>query len=326
LTRQVVGVGAVNGIEYIDIRFSGTPTITSNIQIKPDGNAGAIAATASQSWAISSWVAVVAGSTANLSSPRLALNDYSAGPTYLRTTIYASNVLSAGSTFARVSGVNTTGASTTIVEPLFLFDVTSGLAVDITIRIGLPQLQQSATVGPVVKTSGLTASSTADVASITGAAFAGIWNAVEMTIYAEGFVRSQATAAAYPRLFTAVGANPGNDEIGIYTRAGVGIDDGMIFASSTISGVTQADLTPLVGSAVNNYKSAYAFKANDFALCNNGITPSGTAIDTSGSLPSVSEFRIYGQARFQPQPAGYIREMATLKSRRPNTNLQAMTQ
>jgi hypothetical protein len=306
LTRQVVGVGAVNGIEYIDIRFSGTPTITSNIQIKPDGNAGAIAATASQSWAISSWVAVVAGSTANLSSPRLALNDYSAGPTYLRTAIYASNVLSAGSTFARVSGVNTTGASTTIVEPLFLFDVTSGLAVDITIRIGLPQLQQSATVGPVVKTSGLTASSTADVASITGAAFAGIWNQAAGTIYAEA-----TTSATGPPVFV--------------PRATASTGDRIQFAFGStgqsavlVSSVIQAIFTPSTAS-----KRALAFAANDFALAYGSTIET----DTSGTVPTI-EYATIGRFDFGGLQYlnGYIRELATIKSRRPNTNLQAMTQ
>ena len=313
VTRQVVGVGAVNGIEYIDIRFSGTPAITSNIQIKPDGNAGAIATTASQSWAISSWVAVVAGSTANLSSPRLVLNDYSAGPTYLRTTIYASNVLSAGSTFARVSGVNTTGASTTIVEPLFLFDVTSGLAVDITIRIGLPQLQQSATVGPVVKTSGLTASSTADVASITGAAFAGIVNTLQGTLYASASVPNP---GSYSGFLVSLGTDFNNsvhalrqsDAQGVARIRTASVDQYLQGAGATWTDSSARAMAIAYSAASSNAAFQGALMGSDTAV----TLPAMTTLSL-GSLFGFNQFR------------GYIRELAIWKSRRPNANLQALT-
>lgn len=315
LARQVVGVGTANGIDYIDIRFSGTPTSTGSIEIKPDGNAS-IAATASQSWAISSWVAVVGGSTANISSSRLALNEYSAGPTYLRTTTYASSILSAGSTLTRVSGVNTTGASTTIVQPLFLFGVTSGLAVDITIRIGLPQLQQSATVGPVVKTSGLTASSTADVASITGAAFAGIWNQAAGTMFAD--FRLNAITSQNKVLNADAGSGFANS-VDLYCASGYprfGVLE---------TGIAQVALSllPLAPLGVNvDSRIAGAYKLDDFAATRS----QGTVVtDTLGIIPTVTRLGI-GSLNGGNFLNGYIRELAIFKSRRPNDNLQSMTQ
>jgi hypothetical protein len=239
------------------------------------------------------------------------LNEYSAGPTYLRTTTYASNILSAGSTLTRVSGVNTTGASTTLVEPIFLFGVTSGLAVDITVRIGLPQLERAGSAGPVVKTSGLTASSTADVASITGAAFAGIWNPSEATLLAD-------VVTASAKANQTISINDGSQSNRMEIRP-VGSSADVLRSDVVVAGSSQSR-TITIGSQSRRI-AALAMKANEFRIQSGSI-----ASDIPGSVMPVVD-RIYlNYATFaNAELQGYIRELAIFKSRRPNANLQAMT-
>jgi hypothetical protein len=174
LTRTVVGSGTVNGISYLDIRFNGTTSGSGQTEVKFDGNASITGVSAGQVWTQTAWVAVVNGSTANISGSKLTINEYSAGPTYLRTATNAFNILAGGSTFTRVGGASTNGALTTILEPVLTVECTSAVAIDITLRIGLPQLEQGAFATSVVLTNNTAAGGVtraADVANITGSNF-----------------------------------------------------------------------------------------------------------------------------------------------------------
>lgn len=215
------------------------------------------------------------------------------------------------STFARYSI-----ASATITNPQIGFRIRSNgdeIAVD------FAQLQSSAILGPPVATAGLTASSTADVWTIGGSDFTRIWNTSAGTMYFDGsFV--QTAALNYSRLIAAVGANPGTDEISIYTRIAIGVGDGRFFGNSCVGGSDVFTLGDQNSPRANSGKAAFAFTANDAALYDGAILTT----DNTGSLPTVQELRLMGQARFQGQPVGYIREAAIFRSRRPNANLQAM--
>lgn len=180
-------------------------------------------------------------------------------------------------------------------------------------------------LAPYVPTAATTVSTAADVMSITGSDFTRIWNQVEDTMYFDGYIAPR-SGSNFPRLLAAVGSNADTDVVNLYTRVGVGTNDGKVFANTVVGGVNQADLVPLPGSATGNVKSAFAFKVNDFALCNNGIPPSGDAVDTNGILPTVNQLKIYGTAIYQAQPCGYIRELAIFRSRRNNRDLILLTQ
>jgi len=69
-------------------------------------------------------------------------------------------------------------------------------------------------------------------------------------------------------------------------------------------------------------KKALAFAANNFALAYGSTIET----DTSGTVPTV-DYATIGKFDFGGGASinGYVREMATFKSRRPNANLQAMT-
>jgi hypothetical protein len=153
LTQQVVGVGTSGGINYIDLRYSGTPSV-SGIVIAFEPRNG-IAASAGQTWSESIYFSLVAGSFANI----FIINIRNIGRTSTSTT---SEFLPGGdiqslinSSLQRFSFTDTmTGATTAFAQPNIYIGTSIGAAVDFTLRIGMPQMELGAFVTPVIATSG----------------------------------------------------------------------------------------------------------------------------------------------------------------------------
>jgi hypothetical protein len=169
LTQQVVGTGAIGGITYIDVKFSGT-TSTSDFSITQETATQIIAANG-QFWTGSVWLSVVGGSKSNISSVALnAVERTSAGGFVAQqsgsnltsslssalTRYTASYTLAGGATVARIQP--------RLVNLGFFF----GVAIDITLRIGLPQLEQGATASTPIPTTTTAVTRTADNAVIDG--------------------------------------------------------------------------------------------------------------------------------------------------------------
>jgi hypothetical protein len=315
VAQTIVRTGTIDGISYVDIRVNGTTTSAGGIQIKPDGNAGVISATASQAWAMSLWVSVVAGSTTNTTGQRLIVNEYSAGPTYLRTAVAATNILSGGSTLRRVSAAITTGASTTILEPILLLDVSSGVAIDITLRIGLPQLEQGAFATSVIPTTTAAATRAADVASITGTAFSSWYRQDEGTVFVD-FVRTYSgNFTNYPNIYQ---FNDGTDNNEITLFGG---QSAQFFQPSIrVSATAQLDFVSSMSKVPGPNKYAHGFAVNSSTFAGNGTT---TATDTSVSLPAVN--RLTFGVRSGQQFTGCYRRF-TYWPRAFNSILQFLTQ
>jgi len=169
-------------------------------------------------------------------------------------------------------------------------------------------------LAPYVPTGALTASSTADVASITGAAFAGIWNQAAGTVYSD-IRRLSAVPSGFPRAWQASDGTSANRIEQTYYSSG---QANVISTGGTI----QAEWYPSF-FAENGVKAAIAFATNDVVGASNGVI---TGTDNLATMPVVDRIFIGSENGSDNILRGYIREMAILKSRRPNTNLQAMTQ
>ena len=326
LTQTVVGTGTSAGISYIDIRVNGTTTSAGGVQIKPDGNAGVIAATAAQTWAFSTWAAVVGGSTNNITGQKLYINEYSAGPTYLRTATVATAILAGGATFARVSGAISTGASTTIIEPIIVLEAASGAAIDITLRIGLPQLELGAYPTSVIPTTTVAVTRSADLftqAAVTRSAdvasvttLSPWFNATAGSLYAE-FTASANANTVYAALSTgAMGQNS------FYFDNDSGLIRNVVFSSSSSQAAMSTGAIGTVG-AIN--KVAGAYTVNDFAVSRNG---GASVTDTSGAVPLTMSQLDIGRnpnAVASTYVNGYIRRIAYYPVRLSNANLQALT-
>ncbi|MFZ4567373.1 MAG: phage head spike fiber domain-containing protein, partial [Prochlorococcaceae cyanobacterium] len=169
-------------------------------------------------------------------------------------------------------------------------------------------------LAPYVPTGALTASSTADVASITGAAFAGIWNPNEATFFSDTEVASTSQAEQ-----TCPSVNDGTSANRMDLRV-VGASPTMAKAVFVAGAVSQGVLTVTVPDQKRRL-SALAMKVNDSRLqCG-----SAGANGNPSALPVVDRMYInFSTGAFET--IGYIREMGLFKSRRPNANLQAMMQ
>jgi hypothetical protein len=312
LTQQIVGTGTSNGITYIDVRISGT-TSTISFGISPESNTQ-ISAASGQNWTSSSYLARVGGTTSNLTISQRVVERNNVGTAVANTPTNITSSL--GTSLSRFSVTRTlTDATTAFVTTDVLFEFLAGAAIDITLRIGLPQLEQGAFATSVIPTTTTALTRNADVASMTGTNFSSWFNAVEGTLVTQSLATRQ------------------------ISNAGTGlasIDDGTInnmirnFVSATAfgrfgvfnSGVTQVDLTPGIAITANTIlKLANAYALNNFASVSNG---SAAQTDSSGTIPTVNRMTI-GFDLNGVYLNGYIQRISYYPVRLSNTTLQALT-
>lgn len=153
LTQTVAGIGTENGVDYIDLRFSGTTSGTS-VNIFFDTTV-AIAASNGQTWVASLFVKLVGGGFTNITAVRNIALMRDGGGASLGSVLGASIAGSITSALTRFSdALLLNNASTAFVQPLFQLAVTNGAAVDITLRIGWPMLHQGVAALSPIRTAG----------------------------------------------------------------------------------------------------------------------------------------------------------------------------
>lgn len=168
ITRAVVGVGVEFGVQYIDIRFSGTNTSGSVglISVLFGNSSGAVPATLGSIWTPSVYLKIAGGSLASLSSAAIAFYEKTAANAFVRTasgTLHT--VTSSLQRFASPATVQ--GATTAFVDsPQVYFSMGVGASVDITLRVGFPQFEAGAATTSVIPTTTAAVTRAADI--ITG--------------------------------------------------------------------------------------------------------------------------------------------------------------
>lgn len=183
-------------------------------------------------------------------------------------------------------------ASTARVTNDIVIPYSSGAAIDITLRIGLPQLEQSAVMGPVVKTTGTAASSTADVWDITSLT-AGINNI--KTLYFRG-----RTSASGTRGIASLNDNTSSNRLELSTSGTTAK------ATAVTSGSTVADLSGGTIAASTTFRLAVRLDTDSYALSLNG---GAVVTDTTGARAVVDRLFI-GRDQAGNYMNGYLEEMA----------------
>jgi hypothetical protein len=311
---NVIGTGTENGIAYIDIRFVGT-TASTNAGVRFESTTQIVAAQ-NQIWASSIFIRTVAGSTANISAVNSIIFEREAAGTFIGSTdtTITSSLGAANIAINRQASTRTLGSALAArVQSGIGINFSSGVAIDITLRIGLPQLELGAFATSPILTTSAAATRLADVASITGTNFSSFWNAVEGTIVAKFSVAADATSKAIVTVSDATA----NERLIINTnsaRAGTSfrVVDG---------GVEQCDISRVTAySAGQQLNVAVAYKVNDFAISFNG---SAVGTDASGTIPTVTQMNIGGS--FSGVPANvHIQSIADYSKRLPNATLQSL--
>ena len=316
LTSQIVGVGSESGISYIDIKISGTVTASRDLDIRLEQLLFA-SASSGQTWTQSVYLRQVGGSQSNIAAIYLQANTYTAVGTYVTTPWFSAVTVGSGSLIAqRLTATATlSGATTAYIAPFIKISTATTGAVDFTIRIGLPQLEQGAFATSVIPTTTATVTRAADVAQITGSSFSSFYNQTEGTIFVD--VNSAPIATV---IQTAYDINDGTTNERIFTRR---LAAGTIGAAITDNNTVQANVGGFAIAASVRYRSSLAYKLNDFSGSVNGAT-NDTA--SSGTLPTVTAMNIGATQAGASQTNGTIRRLTFWPTRLANTTLQQITQ
>jgi len=314
LSREIVGAGVENGINYVDVRFSGTSGTGGNSTLLTFESQTQVVASNGQTWAASAYVKLVAGSLANVALFALGIRYNNSGGTSLTAQ---NTTLTPTATFTRyTSAFAATDATTAFVNSSLVANFTDNSAVDFTLRIGLPQLEQGAFATSVIPTTTTALTRNADVASMTGTNFSSWYNQTEGTFVCN-FVDPQSgiSGAFFPGIFSA-SDNSTSNRITCYRDAAVDYKTVV-----TTSGVLQSNLTNAAVST-SQRRIASAYKLNDFAVCGQG---GSVATDTSGTVPTVDRFYVGSNQTGGSQLCGYIQRISYYPVRLPNSTLQALT-
>ena len=312
VTFSVIGTGTENGITYVDLKAVAA-SAPAEISFRFEANTQATAASG-QSWTASTYLKVQAGSLANITAVAQRVREFNSGGTQVQVT---SQDLAVDTTLRRFETTRTLSEATTVsVNSLLAITCTAGAAIDITLRIGLPQLEQGAFATSVIPTTSATVTRAADVASITGSNFSSWYRQDEGTVFSDASVSYAIPATSFP-LVASFNDGTSNNRIenGFLTAAVAGYE-------VTSVGSSQVGLYPAVGSSTR--KLATAFQANNFAASVNG----GSAnTDASGTAPTVDRLRLGDRTGAATTNLfGTIRRLTYWPTRLSNEVLQRITQ
>jgi hypothetical protein len=311
LSTNVIGFGVEAGVSYLDVQVSGTTTNTT-YTLSPELG-GTIVASNGQTWTASAFLKRVGGSTNNISFTELGWSEQNSVPSFLAFNVGIISIPATGSLAAnRVVRTGTNGQATTaFIRPAINLGLTSiGVAIDITLRIGLPQLELGAFATSVIPTTTTALTRAADVASVN--TLSPWYNSVEGTLYADVALLSSSYTAG---VTVDVGAG------GVFGTTEYISWTGTAWALSP--NVAPINVTSSV-TTTSTAKVAAAIKVNDSVIAANGLIG---ATDTSCSIASAPTTLSLGKAGWTAGNFlnGYLRRISYWPRRLANAELQSIT-
>jgi hypothetical protein len=315
LTRQIVGTGTENGITYIDIRLSGTPSAAGSFSIGPD-LPNVTAAASGQTWTSSYYLKLAAGSLTGVSSTTVSVEEYNSGGSFLTGTFTATAALTgAALSTQRYSATRTLNQATTAFVATTTIVNLSGAAIDITLRIGLPQLEQGAFATSVIPTTTTALTRAADVASVN--TLNPWFNASAGTLFAEATPNTPTGNAANQSVVSLDDAT-NNNRIQPFRNASSGLP-GAIIAAGGVNQYTPSVAITWNQNATGKIALAYSSGNNMFSF--NGTNDTGG----TGTIPTVTRMTIGARADGGIIWNGYLRRISYYPRRLSNAELVSIT-
>jgi hypothetical protein len=320
ISREIVGVGVEDGISYVDIRWYGTVT-TNPIaywSFNPESDNNNFPGTNTVRYTFSNYIKVVGGTvpvTSNFIMVYYNMNSsFQNLQQYQVLNIPLSNTIGKKLIENRYSFTNSnfSDATTAYLRPYYQWNFYFNEVIDITLRIGMPQVELGSFSTSVIPTSGSTVTRTADFARITGTNFSSWYNPNEGTVYAESIFTN---TISFNTVYCLGDGTSNNRTRTIQWNNGTN-------RSLTIN-VGGEDQVNIVGTGgVGLFKFAAALKQNDFAVSQNGTTPS---VDTSGLMTVADKLFIGSTDGSVFFLNGYLRRLTYYPVRLPNQILQNLT-
>jgi len=322
LTMSVLGYGTTKNINYVDVRLHGTSSGAGPYYIGFEQN-GIIASLQNETWINSVFLQNTAGSTSNITNIKLGIDEYNSVPTFLSggqssalTLATSGNLSEARQEFSRTL-VNATTAWTV---PYIVINITAGGAVDITLRIGMPQDEKGGSTtskaSSPIATSGSAIARSADLISLTGADFTSLWNTTADSFFARVMLANAANGTN--QFIARASDNTYNNQVGFSisstgnaatTTASGGVFDG---SAGSVAALSNSTWAMLAGAAASNdlavSKDGAAVVADASATWPSGLTRLDIGSDHAGANDCETV---------------WIQYLGLLPSRAPNNTLVA---
>lgn len=312
LTFTVSNITTVQGIDIFDLRIAGTSGgIFTNLSYD---STSAIPAANGQIWTLGQFVSIIAGGLTNISSVLNIIRQLDSGSNFLSQVSGGSlNGLLSSALTRRQAALTTNHASTAFIQPAFSLVYSSGVAVDVTFRIGWPQLELGAFATSPIRTTSAAETRAADVVTVAPPALGSAY-----TLFAKGTPNAPATYGISQQ-FLLLDDGSANNRAAL-SRA---ITTGNALAQSISGGVST-----LMNSGVSwvtgvSGRIASGFAEGDNATCFNGAS----AVTSAASLPiGVNVARLGSNSGGGALSNGYIERAALWPNTRlPNADLQRIT-
>ena len=321
LVSSIVGTGTESGIAYIDLRISGTATAAAAESVA----FGRGSALTGQTWTVSSYFKLSAGSLSGVTSSTFDIIEETSANAFITGEFISISLPTTASLITQrptASRTLTGGVTVGSVRTGLTFNVSSGSTVDFTLRIGLPQLEQGAFATSPILTTTTAATRSADVASITGSAFSGWYNASQGALHAEYSISFDSSVSVFPILAGFSDNTLGNASIH-YNRT---VDDGrrVLVRSGGTSSFDQSNAGAYVYGQIG--RQAFAYTSSEFAFSAAGVAPT---VSSSITWPTVDRFGIGNNAFVGGSLSplnGHIRRLTYWPTRLANSTLQTLTQ
>ncbi len=311
---SVVGTGTEDGMPYIDVRMNGTvPASPSNtlLTLMFDGTTST-SALAGQTWVGSVPVTLQAGTARPL---RVQMDERNAGGGLLSTSNSSFTPVSGSLKANRYSKVRTlTDATTGRVTTSIRMVYAANEIIDMTIRIGQPQLEMGTEPSSYIPTTTAAVTRGADFLRLPVAAW---HNASEGAIYAQ--TSSFNTDSAKVTAFASFDDNTVNNRLQFRRAAASTVNFRIVEGGSSI---VDGNSTAL-WTDTSFHKYAAGYKS-----ANNKVYFDGTSAVSflvASAMPTVTQLQI-GSGPGSSALNGYLKSLKYYPTRVPDAQLQLLTQ
>jgi hypothetical protein len=311
----VVGTGTEAGVSYIDVRLSGTPSAAGNYFLQFDTNT-AIAALNGQTWTSSLFNKLASGSLSGVTEIRLATSQRDGSGNDLGS---AYNVFAPSATMTRSTHTLTNSSASTAFELTYVQFVLSGAAIDFTIRLGLPQLEQGAFATSPIPTTTAAATRAADVAVVSS--LAGWFNSAQGTLLAE-FIPNAPASYATNQYVAALSDNSLSNRVSMFRVPATGLQANRITSAGT--GANPGDGAASTTGAVNKVAIAYGAGTNQGGASVNG---GAVTLSSPGAVPTgISQLSLgCSESTSAAFLNGWLRRVTYYPTRLPDSTMRALT-
>jgi hypothetical protein len=314
ITSEILGTGTEDGVSYIEIKLSGTPTATSEV-IATFEPATAVVAANSQTWTQSAYFKLSGGTAAN-AQVYVELRARTAGGLFISGQNVETNFTpTSASLRSQRHNVTLVTSDATVgrMLPLARVSYTSGAAIDLTLRIAAPQLELGAFATSYIPTTTAAATRSTEVATVASPNFASAYNNAGGTLFGEYIFGNSVPSIRMLQIDNATNS----ERLCLALTSG---SEPQNFGQT--GGVTVLSSNPATGAITVGaiYKTAAAFAADNMIAASNGTL--GT-LDSSGAMPvgPLGQMSVSGNTA----RGHWIRKIAYWPKRLTNTLLEQIT-